>query len=142
MKRIFALLLASVVLCLFSCENVPPTVVETSAPETEVVTEVSETEAPATKAPETEPPATEPPATEPPATEPPVTEPPVTEPPVTEPPVVEVPMPELTEFPADGTLIYYENFDGIATTYSGDSLIALLSARSINASSSTAIAII
>ena len=74
----------------------------------------------------TEPPATEPPATEPPVTEPPVTEPPVTEPPVTEAPVIEVPMPELTELPADGTLIYYENFDGIATTYSGDSLIAKL----------------
>jgi hypothetical protein len=35
-------------------------------------------------------------------------------------------MPELSVVPADGTLLYYEGFDGIASAYSGDSLIAKL----------------
>ena len=129
--RLFALILCVCqLLAAVSC-GVEPDItdeytLQVTEPATEPATEPPATEPPATEPPATEPPATEPPATEPPATEPPATEPPVTEPPVTEAPVIEVPMPELTELPADGTLIYYENFDGIATTYSGDSLIAKL----------------
>ncbi|MBE6616916.1 MAG: hypothetical protein E7627_03075 [Ruminococcaceae bacterium] len=84
MKRIFALLLATMALLLVSCDTTA------DPPATDpVITEAPRTELPATAAPVTEPPVTEPPVTELSITEPLTTTPPETEPAETEPATTE-----------------------------------------------------